>query len=143
MNSFAVKFKLAKLTIYSSKFWIWSVRPNQPTVGSTILSLRRDDTCFANISHDEACDYANILKIVEKTTKAAFDFDVINYLTLMMIDKQLHTHIIPRYHADKFALNQKWSDPGWPGQPDLQLAQQQELDALEIQQILKNHLITN
>jgi diadenosine tetraphosphate (Ap4A) HIT family hydrolase len=42
-----------------------------------------------------------------------------NYLMLMMKDKQVHYHVIPRYNK---IINFKWiecKDTGWPKAPDM------------------------
>ena len=38
---------------------------------------------------------------------------------LMMVDPDVHFHVIPRYSKPKQFGNIEFSDPGWPGPPDL------------------------
>jgi diadenosine tetraphosphate (Ap4A) HIT family hydrolase len=38
---------------------------------------------------------------------------------LMMVDKQVHYHVIPRYERDTEFSGITWKDSGWPGVPNL------------------------
>jgi hypothetical protein len=37
MDNFRKKFKIADFTIYETDYWIWSLRPVQATLGSSIF----------------------------------------------------------------------------------------------------------
>ncbi len=143
MDEFIKKFKIKELLILRTNYWTWSVRPDQATIGSTIISLNRKENCFSNISNLESADYMNILKIAELTTKHVFNFQKINYLTLMMVDNYLHTHVIPRYSSTKCFFDKKWTDIGWPGQPDLSTTQQTNTDTKTIKLLLSSSFIDN
>lgn len=117
--NFKEKFKLKKLTIYKTKHWIWSLRPEQPTIGSSILSLKRESFSMSNLTDEELLDYKKIVKVVEGALSKAFNYDKINYLMLMMVDKQVHYHVIPRYHKEISFNEETWKDYGWPSLPNL------------------------
>jgi diadenosine tetraphosphate (Ap4A) HIT family hydrolase len=51
--------------------------------------------------------------------KRAFAFDKINYLMLMMVDPQVHFHVIPRYATPRSACGVEFIDPTWPTAPDV------------------------
>ena len=97
MEDFNNKFKTEELKIYESKYWVWSLRPVQATLGSGVLSLKRECPVFSELNQEEFCDLKNIIKVIEKTLKITFNYDVMNYLMLMMVDNQVHYHVIPRY----------------------------------------------
>ena len=40
-----------------------------------------------------------------------------NYLTLMMIDPHVHTHVIPRYSSLLKFNSKDYVDANWPGPP--------------------------
>ena len=81
-----------------------------------------------------------VVSEIEHALKAAFAYDKINYLMLMMVDPNVHFHVIPRYSEPRSACGLTIPDPGWPAMP--QLGQAQELtsvqrDALRAQ--ISNH----
>ncbi|MDD4048624.1 MAG: hypothetical protein PHI90_07385 [Clostridia bacterium] len=61
----------------------------------------------------------NIVKAIEKTLKATFNYDIMNYLMLMMVDKQVHYHVLPRYERLIDFAGISWKDVDWPGVPSL------------------------
>ncbi len=87
MDEFKSKFKTEELLISESKYWIWSLRPVQATLGAGVLSLKRECPEFSELNQEEFCDLKNIIKVIEKTLKITFNYDVMNYLMLMMVDK--------------------------------------------------------
>lgn len=95
------------------------MRPHQATLGAGILSLKRECTMFSRLKPEEYADLNTIIKVIEPTLKKAFNYDVINYLMLMMFDKHVHYHIIPRYKATIEFLNKIWKDENWPDIPTL------------------------
>ncbi len=116
---FQEKFIISGLKIYETKYWIWSLRPVQVTLGAGVLSLKRECLTLSELNQEEFSDLNNVIKIIEKTLKRAFDYDVMNYLMLMMVDKQVHYHVIPRYERTMDFEGLSWKDSGWPGVPNL------------------------
>ena len=45
--------------------------------------------------------------------------DKINYLMLMMVDPDVHFHVIPRYEGRREHVGLAVLDAGWPGMPTL------------------------
>lgn len=119
MNEFRNKFKTDEFLIYESKYWVWSLRPVQATLGAGVLSLKRECPVYSQLNQEEFCDLSNIIKVIEKTLKATFNYDIMNYLMLMMVDKQVHYHVIPRYERTMDFAGISWKDSGWPGVPNL------------------------
>lgn len=119
MNEFRNKFKTDEFLIYESKYWVWSLRPVQATLGAGVLSLKRECPVYSQLNQEEFCDLSNIIKVIEKTLKATFNYDIMNYLMLMMVDKQVHYHAIPRYERTMDFAGISWKDSGWPGVPNL------------------------
>ncbi len=66
----------------------------------------------------ECAEPALVVKVVEIGLKAAFSYDKINYLMLMMVDPHVHFHVIPRYAATREFAGATWQDKNWPKPPD-------------------------
>jgi diadenosine tetraphosphate (Ap4A) HIT family hydrolase len=140
MTEFKYKFKTEELLIYESKCWIWSLRPVQATLGAGVLSLKRECAVLSELTQEEFSDLNNIIKVIEKTLKQTFNYDIMNYLMLMMVDKQVHYHVIPRYERTIDFAGTSWKDSGWPGVPNL--AGNEDIRELhEIQNAIKENLI--
>lgn len=138
---FKEKFNIKELHIYETEYWIWSLRPIQATLGAGVLSLKRECPVFGELIQEEFSDMNNIIRVIEKTLKKAFDYDVINYLMLMMVDKQVHFHVIPRYNRNINVFDIKWKDLSWPGVPNL-LVDELEMEVLlKIKDVIKENLI--
>lgn len=118
-SEFKSKFRIKELKIYETEYWVWSLRPVQATLGAGVLSLKRECPVFSELNQEEFSDLNNIIKIIETTLKKVFNYDIMNYLMLMMVDKQVHYHVIPRYERDTEFSGITWKDSGWPGVPNL------------------------
>ncbi|WP_440898004.1 HIT family protein [Amphibacillus sp. Q70] len=141
MEDFKKKFKTKDLLIYETEYWVWSLRPVQATPGAGILSLKRECQTFSELNQEEFSDLNNIIKAIEKTLKKTFNYDIMNYLMLMMVDKQVHYHIIPRYDKAIDFIGLYWKDSGWPGVPNL-AGEEIKIEILyEIQSIIKENLV--
>lgn len=117
LNNFQEKFKVNELLISETAYWIWSLRPHQSTLGSGILSLKRECANFSDVSKEEFADLKVITSIIENTLKSSFKYDVLNYLMLMMQDTHVHYHVIPRYKNPVTLHGYIWTDENWPSLP--------------------------
>lgn len=118
-KTFEEKFKIKEFTLFESKYWIISLRPQQPTLGSLVLSAKRDCSVLSELNKDETEELSVVFKLIERVLKQVFNYDKINYLALMMIDSQVHFHIIPRYSIPKVFCNIEYFDKTWPAPPDI------------------------
>ena len=130
---FQEKFLVQQNKIFQSDFWTLSLRPMQPTIGSCVISLNRYCEKMSDITDEESCDLKKVVSYAERSLMAAFSYDKINYLMLMMVDSHLHFHVIPRYSKVIEALGRIWKDEKWPTPPDL--------GGVEIEQALSDELI--
>jgi diadenosine tetraphosphate (Ap4A) HIT family hydrolase len=119
LTQFKNKYKTEELKIFETEKWLWSLRPHQATLGAGILSLKRECFTLGELMQEEFTDLNNIIKVIEATSKQLFGYDIMNYLMLMMVDKQLHYHVIPRYGGGINLFGQVWVDGSWPGVPNL------------------------
>ena len=92
-------------------------------MGAGILSLNRYAASFSDVSGAEMAELAVLVAQLERALKCVFDYDVINYLMLMMVDKQVHFHVIPRYQGVRQFAGLEWVDSGWPAVPALSVSQ--------------------
>ena len=117
LEEFQAKFRVEELKVIENRSWTWSVRPAQPTLGAGILSLNRHAGTFAEVTTDEMQDLAELVGALEKAVKSAFEYRIMNYLMLMMVDHHVHYHVIPRYEGVRTFAGREWADNGWPALP--------------------------
>ena len=101
------------------RHWAVLLRPQQATLGALILACREEATAFSAISPPAAAELPAAIRDIERALAAAFRYDKINYLMLMMVDPHVHFHVLPRYAAPREFAGIAFSDPGWPRLPDL------------------------
>lgn len=112
-------FKYPESLIKTYRYWHIVLRPGQVTLGSMVLICKEDISSCSEMSLNAAMEKKVIIEHIESILKKKFNYSKINYLTLMMVDPIVHTHIIPRYeHAVAFN-NKNYADKSWPLPPDL------------------------
>lgn len=119
MRQFTEKFRVDELKVFENDNWIWSVRPLQCTLGAGILCTKQYTEWFSDVSTDGGADLVRIARIIERTLQRAFGYEKINYLMLMMIDRNVHYHVLPRYSREITFAGVSWVDQGWPALPVL------------------------
>jgi len=138
---FKIKFNVDEYTIFKNKSWTWSLRPAQPTLGSGIISLNRYALQLSEVTLKEMEDLGALIQVVEKTMKGTFNYNIMNYLMLMMVDHHVHYHVIPRYNGVRIFDNLEWVDNGWPAVPVL--SDNQYKDHPEIRKTILKQLVNN
>lgn len=118
-KAFEEKFKIKELKLFESKYWVISLRPQQPTLGSLVLSAKRDCFVLSELNKDETEELSAVFKLIEATLKRAFNYDKINYLALMMVDNHVHFHVIPRYSASRIFCEVEYFDKAWSTPPNV------------------------
>lgn len=116
---FSTKFDLRRLTLKHYASWSWSLRPAQCTLGASVVSLRRACGAWGEVSAQENAELASVIAEVEGRLKRCFDYDRINHLMLMMVDPQVHFHVVPRYETSRERHGLTWIDATWPRLPDI------------------------
>lgn len=142
-ETFTKKFRLKELTIKNTGSWIISLRPQQPTLGSLILTLNRKCESLSQITEIEARELSIAFKDIGKILKSTFNPDKINYLALMMIDNQVHFHVIPRYSNKVLINDNEYKDTNWPGPPSLEPIDLSATQILSILILLKDCVVSN
>ena len=119
MNVTAKKFGYPETLLAELEHWLILLRPAQVTLGSLILLCKDEAGRFGDISTEAARELKTATARIEKALGDAFAFDKINYLMLMMVDPDVHFHVIPRYEGQRDFEGVSYADANWPGPPDV------------------------
>jgi len=119
MNATMKKFGYPDTLIKEYVHWVVLLRPQQATLGALVLACKDDADTFSRISQGAFSELKEVTSAIEQHLKACFSYDKINYLMLMMVDPDVHFHILPRYAQPREFSGQRFNDPGWPGPPNL------------------------
>lgn len=119
MNATFEKFGWPRTRIAETDHWAVMLRPDQPTLGSLVLACKEPAKAFSEVSVEGCADLARATRGVETMLSGAIDHDKINYLMLMMVDPDVHFHVIPRYRTPRALDDLEIPDAGWPGPPAL------------------------
>ena len=119
MNPTMKKFGYPDTLIKEYKNWVVLLRPQQATLGALVLICKNEADTFSKISAESFSELKEITTAIESHLSSCFSYDKINYLMLMMVDRDVHFHVLPRYAATRTFGQMEFSDSGWPGPPDL------------------------
>ena len=105
-----LKFQYPDTLLREYEYWAVLLRPKQVTLGSLVLVCTADATSMAHVSAKAFAELHTVTSDLEGVLREAFTFDKINYLLLMMVDKHVHFHIIPKFSesADGSGLGIGW-----------------------------------
>lgn len=119
MDEFIKKFKIEEFLIKRFNYWSISLRPIQTTLGSLIISLNRKCPKLSELTTKEASEMKEVFQYIEKILMEKFSPEKINYLALMMVDHQVHFHVIPRYKEERIMGGKVFVDCDWPAPPNI------------------------
>ena len=119
MNVTGKKFGHPDTLLAEFDHWVVLLRPAQVTLGSLVLLCTDEAGRFGDISPDASSELKVATSRIEEVLGSAFAYDRINYLMLMMVDPDVHFHVIPRYEAAREYHGQTLGDAAWPGPPDV------------------------
>lgn len=114
---FADDFSADTLTVFKTEHWSVLVRKGQSTLGSLVLAANRNFISASELTMDEVIEFPEVVGRLEAALRAAFAFDKINYLCLMMVDRHYHFHVFPRYESPREFEGVEWKDEAWPRPP--------------------------
>jgi diadenosine tetraphosphate (Ap4A) HIT family hydrolase len=124
VNPTAEKFGYPDSLVASFDHWHVLVRPAQPTLGSLVLVCSDPISGFGEMSAEAGADLSRATEAIEKALGALFQYDKINYLMLMMVDPDVHFHVLPRYQESREYAGHVYHDTSWPGPPDITASQE-------------------
>ncbi len=128
-----LKFGAPDTSIHSYSTWLVLLRPAQVTLGSLVLVAREPATAFSQLSQAGFTELGRVTRDIETVLSHLFHYDKLNYLMLMMVDPDVHFHVIPRYAKNRSYAGLEFSDSAWPRPPNL--GQNNEVD-----DVVFNHL---
>ena len=137
-NATLEKFGYPETVIEDGRYWVVLLRPAQVTLGSLVLVCKEPVQAFSDLSKEAFADLHEVTGRIERSLRKAFAYHKINYLMLMMVDPEVHFHVIPRYADERRFAAAVFCDSGWPGPPDL--GRSNELDHAG-RDALRKHLI--
>ena len=126
-NATAAKFGHPETLVRSYRHWQVLVRPQQATLGALVLVCTDAATAFSQISVRAFEELAQVTIDLDTALTKVFAPDKLNYLMLMMVDPDVHFHVLPRYAAPRAFAGRDMKDAFWPKPVDL--TQPVEVDA--------------
>lgn len=121
-NATQTKFGYPETLIAETDHWSIQTRPAQPSLGALVLVCKDPVTAFGAVSPEAFADLQRAIARIEAMLQAAIGYQRINYLMLMMVDPDVHFHVLPRYEGEKSLGGLHVTDQSWPGAPDLSKA---------------------
>lgn len=118
-NATMLKFGHPGTLVVETPCWSVQVRPQQPTLGSLVLVCCEPVTAFGQVSPAAFADLQAVIARLEAVLAQFTGYQKINYLMLMMVDPDVHFHVIPRYDGFRVHRGVEFPDAGWPGPPAL------------------------
>ena len=116
LSDFQLKFSVTQLTLFRSSIWTISVRPEQLTLGSLIISPTVEAFTFNQLNELPSSDsLLCTLSYCELALKSVFGAELLNIYCLMLQDPIIHFHVFPRYSSSIFRYEEEWIDTSWPG----------------------------
>jgi diadenosine tetraphosphate (Ap4A) HIT family hydrolase len=124
MNQTMEKFGWPATLVAEYDHWAVLARPAQPTLGSLVLAAKSDATALGDLPAGAHAELKTVSAAIEAALTRAVGYARLNYLMLMMVDREVHFHVIPRYEGARewpqgSAHPREFVDVGWPKVPDL------------------------
>lgn len=119
MNATMEKFGYPATLVREYEHWVVLLRPSQVTAGSLVIAAKSDATAYGDLPLAAFSEQASVVADAEAMLRRSVDYEKINYLMLMMVDRHVHFHVFPRYAGSRSLAGTDFVDTGWPGPPDL------------------------
>ena len=134
MNPTIEKFGYPATLVTEFDHWVVLLRPAQVTLGSLVLAAKSHATAYHQLPREAFAEQAEAVAAIESVLAEFCHYERINYLMLMMVDLNVHFHVIPRYSTPRHWDGIDFPDAGWPGPP--QLGSAAELDKQQLQALV-------
>ena len=119
MNPTIEKFGWPGSLVREFEHWVVLIRPAQVTLGALVLAAKSDATAYGDLPREAFAEQADVVAAIERGLRAFSRYERLNYLMLMMVDPNVHFHVIPRYAEPRSWDGVEFPDAGWPGPPQL------------------------
>lgn len=131
MNATIEKFGYPATLLREFEHWVVLLRPAQVTLGSLVLAAKSEATAYSELPGEAFAQQAEAVAAIERALTGFTAYERINYLMLMMVDPNVHFHVIPRYSHPRSWKGIDIPDAGWPGPPRLDAAVKLDEDQLK------------
>ena len=118
-NATMTTFGWPETKIAELDHWVVALRPQQPTLGAVVVVCKEPVQAFGEVSPEGFAEFGRVVKAVESMLATVVAYEKINWLMLMMVDPDVHFHVIPRYDGERTIGDLTKADAGWPKQPAL------------------------
>jgi diadenosine tetraphosphate (Ap4A) HIT family hydrolase len=119
LNPTIINFGYPDSLVCEFEHWLVLLRPAQVTLGSLVMAAKSDAAAYSQLPPDAFAEQALVVAAIERALTDFCAFEKINYLMLMMVDREVHFHVIPRYSGSRTFEGVDFPDRGWPKTPDL------------------------
>ena len=119
LNKTAIKFGYPQNLIREYQYWMLLLRPEQITIGSMVIISKNEIYNYRSLKKEAHDELRNVYSDVESIAYSVLSADKVNFLTLMMVDRILHTHVIPRFSKNIMLNDNQYQDEDWPQPPIL------------------------
>jgi diadenosine tetraphosphate (Ap4A) HIT family hydrolase len=137
---FADTFSADTLTLFKTDLWSVLIRKGQSTLGSLVLAANRNFISAAEMTPEEAAEFPHVVGRLEGALRSAFNFDKINYVCLMMVDRHYHFHVYPRYETPRIYDGVEYIDEAWPRPVSIAVPPSDEAFLIKLRDHLRTHL---
>lgn len=121
-NQTQIKFAYPDSVIATYDHWCVQLRPAQATLGALVMIATDEARQFHDLPPPAFAEMHRVISDIEQATRAFRTWNKINYLMLMMVDPDVHFHVLPRYDRPQEFAGTTFPDNGWPALPDLSSA---------------------
>ena len=118
-NATMEKFGHPDTLIHDYADWVVLLRNDQITLGSLVVAEKSTATSLSGVEPHALAELASIAGDVEAAFARTFRPDKLNYLMLMMVDPNVHFHVLPRYGGARECAGVTFEDRAWPKAPSL------------------------
>lgn len=119
MNETIRRFGHPATLVAEYDHWVVLLRPEQPVLGALVLAAKSEATAFADLPAQAFAEMATVIPAIERALAATVVPAKMNYLMLMMVDPNVHFHVLPRYEGSRSHGATTVTDAGWPKAPAL------------------------
>ena len=118
-NATMKKFGYPETLVHDYADWVVLLRNDQVTLGSLVVAERSDATSLSVVAPHALAELASIAGDIETAFARTFRPDKFNYLMLMMVDPNVHFHVLPRYSGARECAGVAFEDRAWPKAPSI------------------------
>jgi diadenosine tetraphosphate (Ap4A) HIT family hydrolase len=119
MHDTAKRFGWPASVIHGGTHWTVLLRPQQATLGALVLCANSPVLRYSELPAAAFAEQGELVVRIENALRRFVNYDRINWLMLMMVDPQVHFHVIPRYASPREFEGISFVDGGWPALPQL------------------------